>query len=82
MLGDPTLCRSNAARCLRLARRARTPEARQNFLAMAETWKKLAAELGADQALLRALSELEFGTPQGEPYDVILSALNLRCRAA
>jgi hypothetical protein len=32
---------------------------------MAETWKKLAAEIESDQALFRTLSELEFG----EPYD-------------
>ncbi len=49
---------------------------------MAETWEKLAAELGADQALLGALSELESGAPYGEPYDAIPRALNLRSQAA
>jgi hypothetical protein len=78
MPGDPTQCRSNAARCLRLAKRARTPEGRQNFVAMAKTWTKLAAELEADQALLRALSELEVG----EPYAAMPLALNLQPLAA
>ena len=45
MPGDPQECRLNALRCLTLARRARRPEARQNFAALAETWTKLAAEL-------------------------------------
>jgi hypothetical protein len=51
--------------------------ARQNFVALAETWTKLAAELEADQALLHALFELEFS----EPYDAVPLALNLRREA-
>jgi hypothetical protein len=50
MPGDPKECRLNAERCLRLAKRARRPEA-------------LAAELESDQGLLRALSEFEFSEP-------------------
>ena len=45
MPGNPQECRLNAVRCLRLARRARRPEERQNFAALAVTWTKLAAEL-------------------------------------
>ena len=74
MPGDPQECRLNALRCLTLARRARRPEARQNFAALAETWTKLAAELESDQALLRALSEFE----SSEPYEALPVALGLR----
>ena len=63
MPGNPQECRLNAVRCLTLARRARRPEARQNFAALAEMWTKLAAEIKSEQALLRALSEFEFSEP-------------------
>ena len=78
MPGDPKQCRFNAVRCLRLAKRARRPEVRQTFVALAETWTRLAAELESDQALLRTISELEFS----EPYDALPLALKLRSWAA
>jgi hypothetical protein len=78
MPGDPKECRFNAVRCLRLAKRARRPEVRQAFVALAETWTRLAAELESDQALLRTISELEFS----EPYDALPLALKLRSWAA
>ena len=37
------------------------------FVALAKTWKKLAAELEADQMLLQALSELHLTS---QPYEV------------
>jgi hypothetical protein len=78
MPGHPLVCRLHAARCLKLAETAATPELRRTFVALAETWKELAAELESDQALLRAMSELEIG----EPYDALPFALNLRSWAA
>ena len=78
MPGDPKECRVNAVRCLRLAKRARRPEVRQAFVALAETWTRLAAELESDQALLRTISEPEFS----EPYDALPLALKLRSWAA
>ena len=78
MPGDPQECRFNAVRCLRLAKRARRPEVRQTFVALAETWTRLAAESESDQALLRTISELEFS----EPYDALPLALKLRSWAA
>jgi hypothetical protein len=42
--------------------------------ALAETWTKLAAQLESDEALLRALPELEVG----EPYDALTLTLKLR----
>jgi hypothetical protein len=78
MPGNPDQCRLNAVRCSTLAERARRPEMRQSFNDLAETWTRLAAELESDQALLRAISELEFG----EPYEVLPLALKLRSWAA
>src|SRR5262245_36927958 len=74
MAGEPEKCRLNAMRCLRLAERARKPEVRERFTELGETWKRLAAESESDQALLSALSELDWG----EPCDSLLLALNLR----
>jgi hypothetical protein len=41
---------------------------------LANTWKKLAAELEADQMLLQALSELHLTS---QPYEALLCALNI-----
>ena len=56
MPGNPEQCRLNAARCLKLAKRARRPEMRETFTALADTWTRLAAEHDSDEALLRAIS--------------------------
>ena len=74
MPGNPEQCRLNAARCLKLAKRARRPEMRETFTALADMWTRLAAEHESDEALLRAISELEFS----EPYEALLQALKLR----
>jgi hypothetical protein len=74
MPGDPEQCRLNAARCLKLAKRARRPEMRETFTALADTWTRLAAEHESDEALLRTISELEFG----KPYEALPLALKLR----
>jgi hypothetical protein len=78
MPGDPRRCRLNAARCLTLARQAKRPEAQEAFAAMALTWKQLAAETEADDALLRLFSEMEFS----EPSRALPLALGLIPRAA
>ena len=74
MPGNPEQCRLNAARCLKLAKRARRPEMRETFTALAATWTRLAAEHESDEALLRTISELEFS----EPYEALPLALKLR----
>ena len=74
MPGNPEQCRLNAARCLKLAKRARRPEMRETFTALADTWTRLAAEHESDEALLRTISELEFS----EPYEALPQALKLR----
>jgi hypothetical protein len=45
---------------------------------MAEIWKHLAAENESDEALFRAISELEFN----EPYEALPRALNIQDWAA
>jgi hypothetical protein len=67
-------CRLDAERCLRLAKRARKPEMRQNLTALAGTWTKLAADLEFDEALISSLLELDFS----EPIDALPLALKLR----
>ena len=74
MPGDPDECRLNAERCAQLARTA-VPSECPALLALAETWKRLAAEFEADELLLHALAELHFGS---EPYEALLLALNIR----
>jgi hypothetical protein len=54
-------CRLNAARCLKLAHHASSPEDREAEAVMAETWRRLAAQIECDASLLHALSELEVG---------------------
>jgi hypothetical protein len=78
MPGDPHECRLNAARCLALARRARKREAQEAFQVMALTWKQLAAETEADEALLKVFSDMQFS----EPFEVWPLALGLLPQAA
>lgn len=67
MPGDPNQCRMQAARCLALSRRAWLPEVKDNFAELAQTWRKLAAETEADQALFEAISEIDIL----EPYEAL-----------
>ena len=78
MPGYPPECRPHALHYLQLAETATTPESRQEFIALAETWKQLAAELDADEALLQTIADLELN----EPYNAVPTALNLHSWAA
>ncbi len=69
MSGDPHQCRCHSERCLALARRSKKAKDRETFLAMANTWRKLAAENESDAALLRAISEMELGKTFDAPVD-------------
>jgi len=73
MPGNPHECRAAAAQCSKLAQNAITSECDALF-ALANTWKRLAAELEADQMLLQALSELHLTS---QPYEALLCALNI-----
>ena len=82
MPGNPTECRLHALRCSQLAKTAATLESRRALLALAETWKGLAAELESDQVFLQTISELEFSSQPSEPYEALPVALGLRSWAA
>lgn len=56
MPGDPQECRQHALHCVELAEHATTPKARQAFLALSESWLRLARELDGAQAFLNAMS--------------------------
>lgn len=73
MPGDPYQCRMNAARCLRLAKRAWRADVRQRLTELAQTWNRLAAEIESDEALFQAISEIELE----EPYEALLRALRI-----
>ena len=73
MPGNPQECRLNAAQCSKLAQTAVTSEC-QALIALAETWKRLAAELEADQMLLQVLWDLDLSL---QPYEALLFALNI-----
>jgi hypothetical protein len=78
MPGDIKQYRLNAERCLRTAKRARRRGAQQDFTAMAETWRRLAAEQESYETLATVLSALEFG----EPYEALPRALKIHDWAA
>ena len=69
MSGDPHQCRSHSERCLALAKRSKKAKDRETFLALAETWRKLAAETESDGALLRTISQMELGEPSETRVD-------------
>jgi hypothetical protein len=73
MPGNPHECRVKPPQCSKLAQNAITSEC-DAFFALADTWKRLAAELEADQMLLQALSELHLTS---QPYEALLRALNI-----
>ena len=52
MPGDPKECRERALRCLKLAKRATSPQTQAKFLDLAATWAKLASDLEAMKVLL------------------------------
>jgi hypothetical protein len=56
MPGDPRECRQQAQDCLRLAEEATSDPARQDYIALADTWTELANVFESDNALLESLS--------------------------
>ena len=55
MPGDPKECRDHALRCLELAKMASSPQVRANFLDLANTWSRLAADLEATLAMVKIM---------------------------
>ena len=57
MPGDPKECRQHALNCVRLAQTAVTPQSREHFANLAQTWVRLAEDLERAQAFLNVLDE-------------------------
>ena len=57
MPGDPKECRQHALACVQLAQNSASPQAREEFASLAQTWIKLADDLERSQAFLDALNE-------------------------
>jgi hypothetical protein len=54
MPGDPEECRRHALTCVRLAQTSASPQAREEFASLAQTWIKLADDLERTQNFLDA----------------------------
>ena len=61
---DPRECRQRALTFAQRAQTSATPEARQTFANLANTWLKLAADIEASQALLETWGDLEPEEPK------------------
>ena len=59
MPGDPQECRQHALNCKRMAEQAATPQMRETFLSLANTWTKLAVGLESAKSLLDRLNGVE-----------------------
>ena len=57
MPGDPKECRQHALNCVRLAQTATTPQSREQFANLAQTWVRLAEDLERAQCFLNASDE-------------------------
>ena len=60
MSGDPIRCRERALKYRYLANEASTPQSKQMFLDLSQTWFRLAAELDDTNTFLHALNEMQF----------------------
>jgi hypothetical protein len=59
MSGNPKECRRNALECMQLAQTAPSPEAREHFAELSQTWLRLAGEIASGQALIDLLNNFE-----------------------
>ena len=58
MPGDPNRCREHARRCVEIARHATSPEVRNHFTSLEQSWLRLAAEIESGQKLLDVIDEI------------------------
>ena len=63
MPGDPKECREHARRCAELASVATTPETREQFISLQQSWMRLAADLENAQAFIATLDEIDADPP-------------------
>ena len=58
MPGDPTRCREHARCCAEIARHTASPEVRDHFTSLEQSWLRLASEIESDQKLLDLIGEI------------------------
>ena len=58
MSGDPNRCREHARDCAELARQTTSPEARDHFTSLEQSWLRLAVEIESGQKLLDLIREI------------------------
>ena len=58
MPGDPNRCREHARDCAELARQTTSPEARDHFTSLEQSWLRLAVEIESGQKLLDLIREI------------------------
>ena len=59
MSGNPKEYRRNALECIQLAQTAPSPEAREHFAELSQTWLRLAGDIESGQALVDLLNDFE-----------------------
>ena len=59
MSGNPKECRRNALECMQLAQTAPSPEAREHFAELSQTWLRLAGDIESGHALVDLLNDFE-----------------------
>ncbi len=59
MPGNPKECRRHALTCMQLAQTAQSPEAREHFAELSQTWLRLAGDIESSQALVDLLNDFE-----------------------
>jgi uncharacterized protein Yka (UPF0111/DUF47 family) len=58
MPGHAEACRAHSLHCFEVAHKTRTPEDRQEFLGLAESWERLADEIERSEFLIALIDEL------------------------
>ena len=58
MPGDPNRCREHARYCAELARQTVSPEVRDRFISLEQSWLRLAVEIETSQKLLDLIGEI------------------------
>jgi hypothetical protein len=59
MPGNPKECRRHALTCIQLAQTAPSPEAREHFAELSQTWLRLAGDIESGQALVDLLNDFD-----------------------
>jgi hypothetical protein len=66
MPGDPEYCHEKAQRCLQIAADSPDPELKRTFTDLAESWRRMAAQLYYAQTILELRATRHSSQPQGD----------------